>query len=82
MRSYFHFTKINSSGGGSNFGVVYEFVMRVHPHEQNCFGGFIAFTVDKIPKLAEIHQKLTQPYRPDMTVIVGVGAPETEVLFL
>jgi hypothetical protein len=54
----------------------------VHPHQQNCFGGFMAFTVDKIPKIVEIYQKLTNPFRPDMTLTVGVGAPEKGVCTL
>ena len=72
----------NALGGGSNFGVVYEFVVRLHPHQTNVFGGFIAFTVDKIPQIVQVSRELTENFRPDMALIIGVGAPEKDVIFI
>jgi hypothetical protein len=43
----------------------------------------MAFTTDKIPEIVRVSKKLTDNFRPDMALVVGVGAPETQVfLFL
>lgn len=39
-------------GGGCNFGVVTEFVIRLHPQRRTVFAGPIIFTPDKIPQIA------------------------------
>ena len=39
----------------------------------------MAFTVDKIPEIIEVNERLTNPVSPDMAVIVGVGAPANQV---
>ena len=59
--------------------MVYEFVVHVHPHPQICFGGFMAFTVDKIPDIIKVNNWLTNLLSPDMAIIVGVGAPANQV---
>jgi hypothetical protein len=68
-------------GGGSNFGVVYEFVIRLYPHAGSCFGGFMAFTADKIPGVVAAYRAL-EPFRPDMAIMVGVAAPEGTTLVI
>lgn len=52
--------------------------MRVHPHSGQCFGGFMAFTRDKIPDVVKAYRNL-EPFRSDMALIVGIGAPEKTV---
>ena len=39
-------------GGGSNFGVVTEFIFRLHPHPRTIFAGVVMFTPDKLEALS------------------------------
>lgn len=39
-------------GGGSNFGVVTEFVMRIFPQPSRVYSGMVIFTPDKLDKIA------------------------------
>ena len=38
----------------------------------------MAFTVDKVPQIVAAYKKL-EPFRPDMAIWLGVGAPEKTV---
>ena len=38
-------------GGGSNFGVVVEFVLKLYHHPNNVYGGLVIFTADKLAAL-------------------------------
>ena len=40
-------------GGGSNFGVVVEFVLRLHHHPNNIYGGMVIFPADKLAALRD-----------------------------
>ena len=40
-------------GGGSNFGVVTEFVFRLYEQKNNVYGGLVVFGADKWPALAK-----------------------------
>ncbi|KAJ3519754.1 hypothetical protein NM688_g9255 [Phlebia brevispora] len=40
-------------GGGSNFGVVTEFVYKLHDQKNPIYGGLVIFTPDKLPALAK-----------------------------
>jgi len=61
-------------GGGSNFGIVYEFVIRVYPHRGTCFGGFVRLTPDKIPEVAKAFDKFWQTAKPDSACNMAIGA--------
>ena len=41
-------------GGGSNFGVVTEFVYKLHDQKNPVFGGLVIFAPDKLEALAKI----------------------------
>ncbi|KAJ3529588.1 hypothetical protein NMY22_g8935 [Coprinellus aureogranulatus] len=44
-------------GGGGDFGVVTEFVYRLHPQRATVFGGLAIFTPDKLEKLVEVTKR-------------------------
>ncbi|KAI0063172.1 FAD-binding domain-containing protein [Artomyces pyxidatus] len=44
-------------GGGSNFGVVTEFVFRVHPHAPNVFAGMLVLVPDALETVARIIER-------------------------
>ena len=61
-------------GGGSNFGVVYEFVIKLFPHPGLCFGGSAVFTPDKIPGIVAAVDKLWQIPSPDIVLSNAIAA--------
>jgi hypothetical protein len=62
-------------GGGSNFGVVAEFVMRLHPHPGKCFGGILGFTPDKLVDLVNAVNTVWDKRDPTIAFALGVAAP-------
>lgn len=44
-------------GGGSNFGVVTEFVFQLHPQRKTVFAGLTIFTPDKLASITELTKK-------------------------
>ncbi|KAH9894367.1 FAD-binding domain-containing protein [Cubamyces lactineus] len=44
-------------GGGSNFGVVTEFVLKLHPQRRTVFAGPIVFSPDKLEQLLDVVQE-------------------------
>src|SRR5271170_4561977 len=71
----------NLIGGGGNFGVVYQFVLRIHPHPGTCFGGFMLFTPDKIPQVVSAFHKFWSNVKPNCSLHIVVSAltPENVV---
>jgi FAD/FMN-containing dehydrogenase len=45
-------------GGGCNFGVVTEFVLRLHPQRRTVFAGVIGFPPPLIPRAVSVTAKL------------------------
>ena len=43
-------------GAGSNFGVVTEFVLRLHPQRRTIFCGMVIFSPDKLEALLDVTQ--------------------------
>ena len=74
--------KLTSTGGGCNFGVVYEFVMKIYPHQGSCFGGMFFLTPDKIPGFVAAFEKFWRNPNPKSSFTVGIGAipPTFQVL--
>ena len=64
----------NRIGGGSNLGVVSEFVIRLHPHQGNVFGGFTILTPDKIPGIVSAFNNLWAKGLPDIYFTVAIAA--------
>jgi FAD/FMN-containing dehydrogenase len=68
-------------GGGSNLGVVSEFVIRLFPHQGNVFGGMAMFTPDKIPGMVTAFNNLWAKGLQDIycTVAIAALAPDNKV---
>lgn len=60
-------------GGGSNFGVITEFVFRLHEQKPMVFGGFLSFRSADIPQLVHAieHYWEVQDARASMFVTLG-----------
>lgn len=43
-------------GGGSNFGVVTEFVLRLYPQRRNIFCGLVIYSPDQLEALLDVTQ--------------------------
>ena len=44
-------------GAGSNFGVVTEFVLRLHPQRRTVYCGMVVYTPDKLEALLDVTQE-------------------------
>jgi hypothetical protein len=62
-------------GGGSNFGVVYEFEIQLFPHPGECFGGMLVLTPDKLPDLVTVFGKWWDNVTPDTSFTMAIAAP-------
>jgi FAD/FMN-containing dehydrogenase len=61
-------------GGGSNFGIVYEFVIRLHPHQGKCFGGLAVVSPEKIPQIVSSFEKFWEQVTPDSSFTVAISS--------
>ncbi|KAH8102185.1 hypothetical protein BXZ70DRAFT_58556 [Cristinia sonorae] len=62
-------------GGGSNFGVVTEFVFRLHPHPRTIFAGVIVFTPDKLEAIAAVMDAWWANAKPQEAIFIIFGRP-------
>ncbi|TCD68008.1 hypothetical protein EIP91_011677 [Steccherinum ochraceum] len=60
-------------GGGSNFGVVTEFVFRLHPHARTVFAGVVAYTPDKLPALVKALDAWVVNIKPQEVIYMVFG---------
>lgn len=60
-------------GGGCNFGVVTEFVFRLHPQPKTIFAGRVLFTPDKLEALAAVLDTWWANVKPEEAVYVVFG---------
>ena len=56
-------------GGGSNFGVVTEFVLRLHPQRRTIFGGTLAYRPDQVEALINVTSEWWARAGPDEVVL-------------
>lgn len=71
----------DTAGGGSNFGVVSEFVIRLFPHQGHVFGGMAMFTPDKVPGIVSAFNNLWAKGLRDIYCTVAIAAivPDNQV---
>ena len=60
-------------GGGSNFGVVTEFVFKLHPQRKTVFAGRLMFTKDKCQEIREYMDHWWPSAQPNELVLVGLS---------
>src|SRR5438045_666561 len=61
-------------GGGSNFGIVFEFVIQLFPHSGLCFGGSAVFMPEKIPGIVAAFDALWETPSPDTVLSIAIVA--------
>ncbi|KAL1663589.1 hypothetical protein GGF50DRAFT_115899 [Schizophyllum commune] len=61
-------------GGGSNFGVITEFVFRLHEQKPMVFGGFLSFRSADIPQLVDAVEDYWQVQDPRACMFMTLGA--------
>ncbi|EKM51784.1 uncharacterized protein PHACADRAFT_150472 [Phanerochaete carnosa HHB-10118-sp] len=63
-------------GGGCNFGIVTEFVFRLHPQRRTVFGGAVMFSPDKLEAIAQLIEKWypTAGEKEGVHVMLGRGS--------
>lgn len=52
-------------GAGSNFGVITEFVLKLHPQRRTVYCGSVIYSPDKLETLLEVTQKWWQKCSPE-----------------
>ncbi|KAH8102177.1 hypothetical protein BXZ70DRAFT_1016565 [Cristinia sonorae] len=60
-------------GGGSNFGIVTEFVLQLHSHPRKIFAGLVVFTPDKLAALSAVLEKWWANVQPNEAIYVFLG---------
>ncbi|EAU82727.1 FAD binding domain-containing protein [Coprinopsis cinerea okayama7 len=73
-------------GGGSNFGVVTEFVLRLHPQRKTVFAGISIFNMNQVEQLVKVTLEWARTVHEDEVIfhLAGtddVGNPMLPVLF-
>lgn len=65
-------------GGGCNFGIVTEFVLRLHPQRKTVCAGMIIFPPPMLPKIAELVDGFDRAENEGMMIILTRG-PDRKV---
>ncbi|KAH8091648.1 hypothetical protein BXZ70DRAFT_473549 [Cristinia sonorae] len=60
-------------GGGSNFGVVTEFVFKLHPQRPKVFAGLLVFPPDKVEQIGAFADEWWANVKPDEGMVIGVS---------
>jgi len=68
-------------GGGCNFGIVTEFVLRLHPQRKTVCAGMIIFPPPMLSKIAELADSWEQAENEGMMIILTRG-PDRKVSYI